>query len=204
MNAQANAIYEVVEGRRSIRRYMRKGVERSALTRILQAATCAPSAHNRQPWRWIVIQDEARKRTLAESMGVALARTRIADGDEPEEVQVDVDRSIERICQAPVVLLLCLTMEEMDRYPDPDRTQAEYLMAVQSVAMAGQNLMLSAHAEGLGSSWMCAPLFAPDSVHAVLDIPPDWTPQGLILVGHPESPGGESSRKALEEVVRWM
>jgi coenzyme F420-0:L-glutamate ligase/coenzyme F420-1:gamma-L-glutamate ligase len=204
MKTQVKALYEVVEGRRSIRRYMSKGVERSALMRILHAAMRAPSAHNRQPWRWIVIQDEARKRKLAEVMGQALVQARIADGDKPEEVLTDVGRSIERIRQAPVVLLLCLTMEEMDRYPDPERTQAEYLMAVQSVAMAGQNLMLSAHAEGLGSTWMCAPLFAPESVRSALDIPSDWTPQGLILVGYPDSPGRETTRKALDEVVRWI
>src|ERR1700704_3659263 len=61
----------------------------------------------------------------------------------------------------------------MAPYPDPRRAQAEYLMAVQSVAMAVQNLLLAAHAEGLGACWMCAPLFCGEAVRAALALPAD-------------------------------
>ena len=50
-------------------------------------------------------------------------------------------------------------------------------MAVQSTAMAVQNMLLLAHAEGLAACWMCAPLFCPDTVRAALDLPADWQPQ---------------------------
>jgi coenzyme F420-0:L-glutamate ligase/coenzyme F420-1:gamma-L-glutamate ligase len=203
MNDQKAAIYDVIEGRRSIRRFQPTPVEPEVLQRILQAATHAPSAHNRQPWRWTVVQREEVKRSLAESLAQALSRARRADGDDPAEIERDVRRSIERISASPVVLVLCLSMAEMDRYPDAERNQAEYLMAVQGVAMAGQNLMLSACAEGLGSCWMCAPLFSPESAHVVLDIPPDWVPQGMILLGYSSSPGREPVRKPMEAVVRW-
>ena len=204
MKDRKATIYDVIEGRRSIRRFEQTGVEPAVLLRILQAATRAPSAHNRQPWRWIVVQKDEDKRNLAVSMAEQLARARTADEDDPTEIKRDVERSIERISQSPVLMVLCLTMEEMDRYPDVDRNQAEYLMAVQSVAMAAQNLMLSAHAEGLGSCWMCAPLFSPERVREALDIHPEWIPQGIILLGYPNTPGRESARKPLEEVVRWL
>jgi coenzyme F420-0:L-glutamate ligase/coenzyme F420-1:gamma-L-glutamate ligase len=167
------------------------------------AATHAPSAHNRQPWRWIVIREHEEKHMLAMSMGEKLARARTADGDDPEEIQRDVERSINRISQSPVALLLCLTMEEMDRYPDAERNQAEFLTAVQSVAMAGQNLMLAAHVEGLGTCWMCAPLFSPEAVRSVLEFPQEWIPQGMILLGYPSSPGREPDYKPMKDVVRW-
>lgn len=191
-------------GRRSIRRYKRTRPEDETLERILRAALWAPSAHNRQPWRWIILRKEADKHALAEAMGKELITARTADGDDPRAIQQDVERSVSRISQAPVVLIACVDRTELDRYPDPSRNEAEYLMAVQSVAMAGQNIMLLAYAEGLGTCWMCAPLFSPESVHETFKLPEAWAPQGLILMGYPDAKGGESSRRPLEEVLRWM
>ena len=198
------SIYEVIEGRRSIRRFRKLAIERELVQKILSAANWAPSAHNRQPWRWIVLESAGQKKVLAEAMGQDLIRTRTADGDNPLEIQRDYERSVGRIGQSSVAIIACLDMTEMDDYPDQERNQAEYLMAVQSVAMAGQNIMLLAHAEGLGTCWMCAPLFSPESVHAVFDIPDAWIPQGLILLGYPVRPGRERPRKNLSEVVRWI
>ena len=74
---------------------------------------------------------------------------------------------------------------DMDTYADTRRTHAEYLMATQSVAMATQNLLLSAHALGLGACWMCAPLFVPETVRETLHLDADWEPQALITLGYP-------------------
>jgi F420 biosynthesis protein FbiB-like protein len=76
-------------------------------------------------------------------------------------------------------------MIDMDTYPDERRSRNEHLMAVQSTAMAGQNLLLAAHAMGLGTCWMCAPLFCPDIVRQTLALPRDWEPQGIIALGFP-------------------
>jgi len=76
-------------------------------------------------------------------------------------------------------------------------------MAVQSVAMAGENLLLAAHAEGLGACWMCAPLFAPDVVKQELDLPSTWEPQGLVLIGHAAGSSGPRRRRTVDEVTRW-
>ena len=63
-------------------------------------------------------------------------------------IEADVQRSWARMTGAPVLVLLCLSMQDMDDYPDAGRGQAEYMMAVQGTAMAGQNLLLAAHALG--------------------------------------------------------
>ena len=65
-------------------------------------------------------------------------------------------------------------------------------MAIQSVAACGQNLLLAAHELGLGACWMCAPLFAPDVVREVLDLPGDWDAQALITLGYPK--GADAGR----------
>jgi len=75
-------------------------------------------------------------------------------------------------------------------------------MAVQSAAMAGQNLMLAAHAAGLAACWMCAPLFCPEVAREALGLPADWQPQGLITLGYAAAPGKRRPRKPLNEVLR--
>ncbi len=187
--------------RRSIRRYTEQAVAPETVERLLEAARWAPSAHNRQPWRFVVIQTLSVKRTLAEVMAARLRADRLADGDPPEAIMQDAARSQSRILNAPVLILLCLTMAEMDTYPDRRRKKAEFVMGVQSVALAAQNLLLAAHAEGLGACWLCAPLFCPDTVRAALDLPPDWEPQALITLGYPAGAGKPAGRRPLAELL---
>jgi F420 biosynthesis protein FbiB-like protein len=194
-------VYASIMGRRSIRQFNRQPVPRALVEKVLQAATYAPSAHNRQPWRFIVLGQDTQ--ALAEAMAEELEAARSADGDDPEEIMEDVTGSINRIVQAPVAILVLMTMEDMDQYPDDKRSNAESVMAVQSVAMAAQNLMLAAYSEGLGSCWLCAPLFAAKSVRSVLQIPEHWLPQGLILLGYPAHSPSEKARRSLAEVVQW-
>jgi coenzyme F420-0:L-glutamate ligase/coenzyme F420-1:gamma-L-glutamate ligase len=131
-----------------------------------------------------------------------LLEDRSCDGDDPAAIELDVQRSRSRITGAPIVLAVCLTVEDMDVYPDAARNRAEFLMAVQSTAMAVQNLMLAAHAEGLGTCWMCAPLFCPDVVRVALGLPSPWDPQALVTLGHPDGPGRARTRKPLPEIVQ--
>lgn len=192
---------ELARTRRSIRRYTEQPLPPTVLERVLEAARWAPSAHNRQPWRLAVLETAAAKVNLATAMAARLRADRLADGDAPELIEQDAARSQARITQAPAAILLSLTVAEMDAYPDEKRRAAERLMAVQSVAMAAQNILLAAHAEGLGACWMCAPLFCPDVVRTALALPADWEPQALITLGYPANEGKPASRKPLNEVI---
>jgi F420 biosynthesis protein FbiB-like protein len=189
----------LVQTRRSIRRYTAQPVPPELVERLLTAAVWAPSAHNRQPWRFATLSRPEAKSRLAQAMGAQLRADRLADGDPLEAVEADASKSQARIEGAPVVVAVCLTLADMDRYPDARRAQAEYLMAVQSVAMAVQNLLLAAHAEGLGACWMCAPLFCGEAVRAALDLPADWQPQALVTLGWPASQGKPASRRPAAE-----
>ncbi|XWX05262.1 nitroreductase family protein [Aggregatilineales bacterium SYSU G02658] len=191
----------LARGRRSIRRYEPREVPQSTLEMLLEAAIWAPSAHNRQPWRFAVVRGASRER-LALAMGARLRSDLERDGAPPDVVAADVARSYERLTSAPAVIVLCLTMADMDTYPDVRRQQHEWTMAVQSVAMAGQNLLLAAHAHGLGACWMCAPLFCPDVVQAALDLPTDWQPQGLITLGYPAQTR-DKTRQPMTDKVVW-
>ncbi|GAB4546477.1 MAG: hypothetical protein OHK0023_06200 [Anaerolineae bacterium] len=135
-------------------------------------------------------------------MGSKLRADLMADGIPVEALEADVARSYARVTGAPAAIMVCLSMADMDRYPDARRAHAERMMAVQSVAMAVQNLLLAAHSEGLGACWMCAPLFCPDVVGAALNLPADWEAQALITLGYP-AVTRQSTRHTLESRVLW-
>src|SRR5689334_4266127 len=133
--------------RRSIRRYRPEPLPDALIEQLIDAARFAPSAHNRQPWRFAVLQDRERKARLAQMMGERLRADRQADGDDDAAIAQDVARSHARLAEAPAVIVACLTLADMDRYPDARRASAERAMAVQGTAMAVQNMLLLAHAE---------------------------------------------------------
>lgn len=195
--------HALLRSRRSVRQYRADPPPADQLERIFISAAQAPSAHNRQPWRYLVVTDDTLKVRLADVMGARLAADRRRDGDADEAIHADVLRSRARIVGAPVAILVALTVADMDRYPDEARNRAEFLMAAQSTAMATQNLLLAAHAEGLGACWLCAPLFCPADVAEALSLPEDWIPQGLITLGYPERTGKLRPRKPLAEFVRY-
>lgn len=167
---------------------------------MLATATFAPSAHNRQPWRFIVITTQAVKEKLANAMAVDFERDLAADGLSPAKIQAQVKRSKDRITSAPAAILLCLDMREMDSYPDEKRQEAERVMAVQSVAAAGMQLLLGAHAEGLGGVWACWPLFAPETIQRTLNLSESWEPQGMFFIGYPAETPEPRQRKRVEQV----
>jgi coenzyme F420-0:L-glutamate ligase / coenzyme F420-1:gamma-L-glutamate ligase len=198
---RTHTIRDAISGRRSVRQYSIDDVSLDTVRRLIGMATRAPSAHNRQPWRFVAVRDADIKLRLADAMGVRLKNDRTRDGDDAASIERDVARSRVRISSAPVLLAICLTMEEMDRYSDERRNRAEFLMAVQSTAMAVQNLMIGACSEGLGTCWMCAPLFCPDVVRAALELPAAWEPQALVTLGRPAAVATQKPRKPLDEVL---
>jgi coenzyme F420-0:L-glutamate ligase / coenzyme F420-1:gamma-L-glutamate ligase len=188
--------------RRSIRRYKPDPVPREVIENLLTAGIWAASAHNRQPWRFAVVESQAQKESLAAAMGARLRRDLDADGVPEAVIEVDASRSYSRITSAPVLIALCLSLVDMDVYSDQKRNHNEYLMAVQSTAMAGQNILLATHDAGLGACWMCAPLFCPDVVQESLDLPQDWQPQALLTIGYPAE-SREKTRHPLETSMLW-
>jgi coenzyme F420-0:L-glutamate ligase / coenzyme F420-1:gamma-L-glutamate ligase len=197
-------VRELLKHRRSIRRFTKQPVSREIMLKVLEAASWAPSSHNRQPWRFAVLTSQEAKSRLAIAMGKDFQRDLTGDGLTPDVIQVQVRRSHDRITEAPACIVLCLDPTVGDSYPDQKRNQAEYLMGVQSVAMAGQNLMLAASTFGLGSVWMCAPLFAPNTVREALNLPSEWMPQGMILLGYPAKEPLIRPRLPVHEITRFL
>jgi coenzyme F420-0:L-glutamate ligase/coenzyme F420-1:gamma-L-glutamate ligase len=194
---------ELLLSRRSVRNFKSDPVPDELIRRILEAAHAAPSAHNAQPWRFVVLRDAGQRRTLAERMAEAYARDAEADGQSPEAVRTRNERSINRISDAPVAVLAladeaCLPSQAGRSLP------GERLMLVQSAAAALQNLLLAAHSAGLGTCWVCAPLFCPQTVRGTLRLPESWVAQAIILIGYPDEASRPAQRRPLDEVVQWL
>ena len=144
------------------------------------------------------------KENLANAMAQDFERDLISDGLSPDKIQSQIKRSKARITSAPVAILLCLDMSEMDQYSDEERQQAERTMAVQSVAAAGLQLLLAAHAEGLGGVWACWPLFAPEAIRKALGLCENWEPQGMFFMGYPSDIPEARERKALKDTAIFL
>ncbi len=197
-------LHHFLRTRRSIRRFKTDPIPDPVIERILTTATFAPSAHNRQPWRFAVLTTAEAKSCLAESMGADFRRDLEKDKVSENEITRLVNRSRERIMDAPLIVILCADATEMDVYPDPKRQKAEYIMAVQSVANAGTQMLLAIHAEGLGAVWTCGPLFAQETVQEALNLPKTWEPQAMFFAGYSDELPKEKEMKEMQSVVKTL
>ncbi len=172
-----------LEARRSIRAFLPEPVDRAVLDGLVEAACLAPAPHHSRPWRFVVIDGAAAKTALARGMGERWRRD--LEGDRIAAARIDelVTTSHRKLEEAPALVLACLTSDGLDRYPDERRRQAEWGMALLSLGAAVENLMLAATDAGLASCWVAAPIFCPEEARDALDLPPEWLPHALVLIG---------------------
>lgn len=200
--AQEAPVLDTIHGRRSVRRYLPKEVPDDLLEQVLEAARWAPSPHGRQPWRFAVVRSGKTKERLAEAMGEEWRANLEMDGQGAEIVEKRLEGSRRRLLDAPVLVLLCLYLEDLDEYPDAGRRHGETTMAVQSLGAAAQNALLAAYDLGLDAGWMCAPLFCPEKVVEALGLGPELVPHALLTLGYADGdPPKRRSRRTVGELV---
>lgn len=197
--------FALVQTRRTVRSFRPDPPPRAAIEQILLAASWAPSPHGRQPWRFVVVESRERKQLLAQAMGAAWRHHLALDGLDLATIEMRLQRSQERVLNAPVIIVPCLYLNDLDTYPDAERQAAETTMAIQSLGCAVQNMLLAAFALGLAAGWMCAPLFAPAAVRTALALADDLHPQALIPIGYLAQEPKRRPRRPLHElIVQWL
>jgi coenzyme F420-0:L-glutamate ligase/coenzyme F420-1:gamma-L-glutamate ligase len=188
-----------LQTRRSIRRFKADPVPDSIIERILTTATFAPSAHNLQPSRFVVVTKVAVKTRL----GIAITSKMRSDMEAEGADQIDIDKrvtiSLRRMNQAPLVIILCREANAVRV-----NTPQEAIMGIQSTALAGFQLLLAAHAEGLGGNWICWPLYAKEATRIALELPETWEPQALYFLGYPAETPEDKILKPIKEIVRTI
>jgi nitroreductase len=180
---------EAIKTRRSVRKFLNRPVEPEKLQAILEATRMAPSWANMQCWRFVVVQDLQVKVRISELSYVeAYFATR----------GYKTNPSQKALAQAPVVIVACA-----DPAQSGELWGQDYYMT--DLGIAAENLMLAAHAVGLGTVFVG--IFDEEKLRELLGIPANIRIVGLFPLGYPEE-GWKAGppRKPLDEIVypgRW-
>ncbi len=192
-------LLDTIKRRRSIRKYQLKQIPRKSVEEVLVAAGLAPSAHNAQPYGFIILDDAKTKLELAEAM----AKVWVADLEKDGQT-IEAERlreRVERFAKAPVLILACITaIKGLPLYSDTRRQACLRDLAVQSLGAAIENLLLAAYAKGLGACWYSAPCFCKEIVKQKLMLPDAVEPQAFIVLGYPAEKPLAPKKKPLAEI----
>ena len=175
-------VLEVIKSRRSIRRYKTIPVDDQTMALVLEAARWAPSWANRQCWRFVVVRDSNIKAELADTLN-------------------DTNPACEAIRSAPVVIVACAELKKSGFSRDigqPSTDKGEYWFMF-DVALAMQNLVLTAHSLGLGTVYIG--LFDVKKAAEILGVPPGFCVVTMTPLGYPDQEPSSRPRKELAEIV---
>ena len=177
---------EAIKTRRSVRRFSDRPVEPDKLQAVLDAARMAPSWANLQCWQFVVVTNPAVKARISELSYVeAFFATKGYKSNPAQKALAD----------APVVIVACA-----DPGQSGDLRGQQYYLA--DVGIAAENLMLAAHALGLGS--VLVGVFDEQELGELLNIPAELRIVGLFPLGYPEGElKGGPPRKALDDIVHY-
>jgi len=182
-------ILEAIHTRQSISKVKPDPVPRDLIEHILAAAVQAPNHHKVRPWRFVVLTGGARER-LGEAMVDALRR-RNPDADDES-----IARERKKPLRSPVLIAV-----GVDRPNIPKAIEIENVCAA---AAAVQNMLLAAHALGLGAMWRTGDAAYDPHVKSFLGFQPEQHLIGFIYVGYPESEPVPPSRPSYEDRTVWM
>lgn len=200
-NEEIAAVYKVIAERRDIRHFLPDPIASELLTRLLNAAHCAPSVGFMQPWRFIRISDTELRAAIHRL--VEQERNQTAHALNEREAEF-MRLKVEGIRECGEVLVVAL-MDKRDDYVFGRRTMPE--MDLASVACAIQNMWLAARAEGIGMGWVS--LFDPEQLRSLLGMPDGARPVAILCLGHVTAfypkpmleLEGWDTRKILQEMV---
>ncbi len=172
-------LYEGLLTRRSIRKYTDKKIPHEVLEEIIKAAQYAPSAHNKQPWEFLVIEDKE----ILSSLRNVQRWTSFAKG-------------------ASCAVIVCGNLEQAFNR-DKDGEKWDY--ADIDCALASENLMLAAHAKGIGTCF-CGASPMPLVINGLcshLHIPENMRPVGIIIMGYPDETPAQPENRWHPEKIHW-
>ncbi|MBE6195556.1 MAG: nitroreductase [Rikenellaceae bacterium] len=161
---------ELVKNRYSVRSFQERSVEPEKLEYLLECARLAPSACNRQPWRYIVVRDKARREALCG----AAAR-------------------FEWMQTAPLFVVICTNDSEAWVRSSDGRNHSDV-----DAAITTEHLCLAAVEQGLGTCWICA--FNVEKCRQALDLDPALRPVVILPIGYPAVEPHRKVRKELAEI----
>jgi len=211
----ADALLELLRSRRSVRRFAARPVERAHLEPLFEAARVAPSATNRQPWRYNAVLSPSLKRAIVDAVRARTEalRDRLRGSEYLAELSAYGDFFWEPLDAAPAIVV-----PQYRLFPDAiaqlvaraGGDPSEFALAprmpseICGAAASAMNLLVMAHASGMAACWMAGPMLARDEIARLLEIPSPWVPLGAIAIGFPdENAPAAPPRKTTERIVEW-
>ncbi|MEP0813389.1 MAG: nitroreductase family protein [bacterium] len=196
------SIYDIIISRRSQRRYTRQVPPRSLVEKIVDGARWAPSAGNRQNFHWWISGGEKRNE-LVKIISAVSERAPELFADYDKRIQAFLTLYLRTLGGAPIIIVLSYEKRKKAGAKAPfDWEKWDYA----SACAAMQNLLLLAHAEGLGTCWMTAPLLVHEEIKKCLDIPKNHELVGVTPLGYPahEIPLIPRIDPELKKTVKWF
>ena len=178
-----------IQTRHSVKKMKADPVPRDLIEKLLTAGNDAPNHHHVRPWRFIVLTGEARSR-LGDAMA---ASQRNRKADLPPEAS---DKTRGLPLRAPALIAV-----GVDKPADDRTIEIENVCAA---AAACENILLAAHALGLGAIWRTGDWAEDPNVKFFLGLAADQHLIGFIYVGYPEGETMARERPPVDDRVRWM
>lgn len=206
-------IQQVMMSRRSVRRFTSDIPSRDLVERLIEAAISAPSASNKQPWRFIAVTNKAVIDRMEKAVRDALADiTENVETDYRSMVQSYVDYFTGFDNAGLIIVPMYRSVSILSKIVGTglltsyrvDLETMERDSGLISVSLALQNLLLMVHELGLGATCMTGPLVARQAINHILDIPLSWNVVALVPVGYPDEVPRPTSRKPVGKVLRWI
>lgn len=192
----------MIERRRSIRKFTRESVDREQIETIVEAARLAPSAKNRQPWKYIVYAGEEKDKLL-DVMENALYKEQAEHKLLPQSAYglPDAFNTLRIMREAPVTIVVMNTNGQSPYEAiEADRRVAEICDSL-SIGASIENMLLKATELGLGTLWIANTCFAYDDL--VRFVGESGQLISAVAVGHPAEHPAPRPRKPLEEILEY-
>jgi len=205
-----DSLLAIIRERRSIREFGPESVSDEDMRLIVEAARQAPSNSNRQAWKFLAVRNRDVRMRLRSAVESKIASIREKATD-PEQLAVlgQFGPFLTFFADAP--LLFVVLYKKAPSFLEPllkglDALTAEATFPAEgfSAAMAVQNMLLAAHAIGLGACCTTAPLVAAGEIRDILKIPPAYVIAALVPVGRPVRPPPAQFRKPVEQILEVM
>lgn len=186
--------HEIVRSAGARRRLRRDPIPDDVVTAILEEAACAPSAMNLQPWRFVVVTDDAQRARLGALYADAWQRGRLVYGAAPatSAAEARMIASVEHLAahfgEAPVIVAACLDRRHLGAMVDARLQWRDPVPVLASLLPAVQNLILAARARGIGTVLTTLHRARHDELRTLLAIPHEVEVVALLPLGYPERP----------------
>jgi nitroreductase len=184
----ASVVLRAIRERRSIGKVTDEAPSAELIRKVLEAGTWAPNHHLTEPWRFFVLTGEARN-GLGEAMAAAAARL----APTPEAAERASQKAVGKPLRAPYVIAIAAV-------PDPSVPVVEEIAAASAAA---QNMLLAAHALGLGAIWRSGELAFTPEVKSFLELSESCQVLGFLYVGFPAMEPPQRERRSIDDVATW-